>query len=59
MNGRKPIGLTIPYREVGYKEKKPSHEALLAEVAVLTELVRVLSAKVTELETAKLKEKNI
>lgn len=22
MNGRRPIGLTVPYREVGYKEKK-------------------------------------
>ena len=22
MTGRKPIGLTIPYREVGYQEKK-------------------------------------
>ena len=21
MNGRRPIGLTVPYREVGYKEK--------------------------------------
>ena len=30
--------------------KKPSREALMAEVAVLTELVRVLSAKVAELE---------
>ena len=30
--------------------KKPSREALMAEVAVLTELVRVLSDKVAELE---------
>lgn len=30
--------------------KKPSREALMAEVAVLTELVRVLSDKVEELE---------
>jgi hypothetical protein len=30
--------------------KKPSREALLAEVAVLTEMVRVLSARVAELE---------
>ena len=22
MTGRRPIGLTVPYREVGYKEKK-------------------------------------
>jgi len=22
MNGRRPIGLTVPYREVGYKENK-------------------------------------
>jgi hypothetical protein len=57
---RKPIGLTIPYREVGYKEKKEaSRETLLAEVAVLTEMVRVLSDKVRELEAAKLKEKSI
>ena len=28
----------------------PSREQLMAEVAVLTELVRVLSARVTELE---------
>ena len=31
--------------------KKPSREALLAEVAVLTEMVRVLSARVAELES--------
>jgi hypothetical protein len=30
--------------------KTPSREALLAEVAVLTEMVRVLSARVAELE---------
>lgn len=30
--------------------KRPSREALIAEVAVLTELVRVLSSKVDELE---------
>jgi hypothetical protein len=30
--------------------KTPSREALLAEVAVLTELVRVLSDKIAELE---------
>ena len=30
--------------------KQPSREQLMAEVAVLTELVRVLSARVTELE---------
>jgi len=30
--------------------KTPSREALLAEVAVLTEIVRVLSARVAELE---------
>ena len=30
--------------------KSPSREALMAEVAVLTEMVRVLSAKVAELE---------
>ena len=33
--------------------KSPSREALLAEVAVLTELVRVLSDKVAELEAGK------
>lgn len=26
MSGRKPIGLTIPYREVGFKEKKEKRE---------------------------------
>lgn len=31
--------------------KTPSREALMAEVVVLTELVRVLSAKVSELES--------
>jgi hypothetical protein len=30
--------------------KTPSREALLAEVTVLTEIVRVLSARVAELE---------
>jgi hypothetical protein len=30
--------------------KTPSREALLAEVAVLTEMVRVLYAKISELE---------
>jgi len=30
--------------------KQPSREQLMAEVAVLTELVRVLSARVAELE---------
>lgn len=70
MNGRKPIGLSVPYRaptpedeefnrierESRIKQdyvrdiKKPSREALMAEVAVLTEMVRVLSAKVDELE---------
>lgn len=55
---RRPIGLTVPYREVGYQEKQePSRAALLAEVAVLTEMVRVLHDKVTELE-AKQKEQS-
>ena len=26
MTERKPIGLTVPYREVGYKEKKEKRE---------------------------------
>jgi hypothetical protein len=30
--------------------KQPSREQLMAEVTVLTELVRVLSARITELE---------
>lgn len=54
---RKPIGITVPYRateefnrierESRIKQdiKRPTREALMAEVAVLTELVRVLSAK--------------
>ena len=28
MTGRKPIGLTVPYREAGYKET-PTHLALI------------------------------
>jgi len=30
--------------------KQPSREQLMAEVAILTELVRVLTARITELE---------
>lgn len=26
MTGRRPIGLTVPHREVGYKEKKEKRE---------------------------------
>jgi hypothetical protein len=63
---RKPIGITVPYRapeefnrverESRVKQdsvrdiKRPSREALMAEVAVLTEMVRVLSAKLKEKE---------
>jgi hypothetical protein len=63
---RKPIGITVPYRateefnrierESRIKQdsvrdiKRPTREALMAEVAVLTEMVRVLSAKLKEKE---------
>ena len=30
MTERKPIGLTVPYREVGYKEKKQNFEDALS-----------------------------
>jgi hypothetical protein len=51
MTQRRPIGLTVPYREISHEEKKtPLRETLLAEVAVLTELVRVLSDKLAQME---------
>jgi hypothetical protein len=40
---RKPIGITVPYREVGYKEK----ETLLKQ---LEQQVKSLTKRVTELE---------
>lgn len=33
MTERKPIGLTVPYREVGYKEKKKLVELTDQEIA--------------------------
>jgi hypothetical protein len=59
---RKPIGVTVPYRAPEFNEIErrskvkqtlivESKEArLLAEIAALTEVVRVLSARVEELE---------
>ena len=59
---RKPIGITVPYRapeefnEIERRSKvkqtlivhKSKEAMLMAEVVVLTELVRVLSAKLEE-----------
>ena len=39
---RKPIGLTVPYREVGYKEKETRLEQLEKQVKLLTERVKQL-----------------
>jgi hypothetical protein len=49
---RKPIGLTVPYRDASSRPSTPQEQIarLTAEVAVLTELVRVLSDKLAELE---------
>lgn len=57
---RKPIGITVPYREFNEVERQSKvkqtliteskESRLIAEVAMLTEMVRVLSARVEELE---------
>ena len=43
MNERKPIGLTVPYREVGYKEP----------IKVLEEKVKALEQRIEKLEKEK------
>ena len=49
---RKPIGLSIPMRDSTGQTVTPQERIarLTAEIAVLTELVRVLSDRVRELE---------
>jgi hypothetical protein len=62
---REPINISIPYRYATAEEveafndierkitkpRQPTKEAqLIAEVVILTEMVKVLSARVTELE---------
>ena len=49
---RKPIGLSIPMRDSTGRTVTPQERIarLTAEIAVLTELVRVLSDRVRELE---------
>ena len=59
MTGRRPIGLTVPYREVGYKEKSGWVGLTTKEIA---ELVKTLEqgnflVAIQKIE-AKLKEKN-
>jgi len=51
---RKPIGLSIPMRDSTGRTYTPQERivALTAEIAVLTELVRVLSDRVRELENS-------
>ena len=49
---RKPIGITVPYREVGYKEK----ETLLKQ---LERQVNDLTARVNHLEKQHAKEKQV
>ena len=43
MSERKPIGLTVPYREVGYKEP----------IKVLEEKVKALEKRIEKLEKEK------
>ena len=63
---RKPIGVTVPYRAPEFNEierrskvkqtlivHKSKEAMLMAEVAVLTEMVRVLSDRVAQLEELK------
>ena len=50
---RKPIGLSIPVRDSSGRTPTPQERIaqLTAEIAILTELVRVLSDRVRELES--------
>ena len=57
MTGRKPIGLTVPYREVGYKEKKEKWVGLTDEEIKQMGLSNY--TKVVREVEAKLKAKNI
>jgi polyhydroxyalkanoate synthesis regulator phasin len=43
MNERKPVGLTVPYREIGYKEP----------IKVLEEKVKALEKRIEKLEKEK------
>jgi hypothetical protein len=49
---RKPIGLSVPMRDSTGRDVTPQERIarLTAEITVLTELVRVLSDRVKELE---------
>jgi hypothetical protein len=49
---RKPIGLTVPYRDSSGKTKTPEEviAQLRQELGVMTEMVRALSARIKELE---------
>ena len=49
---RKPIGITVPYREVGYDEKETLLKRLEKQVKALTE-------RVTQLEKQNAKEKQV
>jgi hypothetical protein len=49
---RKPIGITVPYREVGYKEK----ETLLKQ---LEKQVKSLTERVTQLEKTNAQTKQV
>jgi hypothetical protein len=60
MTGRRPIGLTVPYREVGYKEKGKWVGLTTVEIA---EIIKTLErgnflVAIQNIE-AKLKAKNI
>jgi hypothetical protein len=45
MTERKPIGLTVPYREVGYKEKSPLEQ--------LEKKLKELEKRIEQLEKEK------
>ena len=47
MTGRRPIGLTVPYREVGYKEPA-TIQALEQKIKELTERVKKLEEQLKE-----------
>jgi hypothetical protein len=63
MTERKPIGLTVPYREVGYKEKKEWEIKRPWVGLTKKEMMDVINMEGTSMEMlqkieAKLKEKN-
>lgn len=49
---RKPIGITVPYREVGYQDKE-------ARIADLERQVKALTERVNHLEKHHAKEKQV